>query len=82
MRGKRLEEKAGEEQLSENSLLGRNEVCFLKYLEGARCAQGFVRDSGISHSSLFPSLEVNFSFFNEKQESVTELQGIYSDLSG
>lgn len=38
---KKLEEKAGEEQLSEN-LLGRNEVCFLKYLEGARCVQSFV----------------------------------------
>lgn len=78
---KRLEEKAGEEQMSENCFTWADGVDILKLLEGARCVEEVVKERGISHSSLFSSSKVNFSFFSEKQEYLKDLQSIHSDLS-
>lgn len=35
---------------------------------------------GSLYSYLFPSSKVNFSFFNEKEEYLTDLESIYCDV--
>lgn len=77
---KRLEEKAWKEQMSEKCFTWADWVCFLKCFEGDQCIQDAVKDGGISHSSLFPSLEVNFSPSSEKQESHRALKRLLQPL--
>lgn len=77
---KKLEEKAGAEQMSEKCFTWADWVD-LKFLDGARCVEEVVKERGISQSSLFPSSKVNLNFFSEKQEYLADLQSIHSDLS-
>lgn len=78
---KRLEEKAGEEQMSEKCFTWADGVDILKFLEDARCVEEVVKERVISHFSFFSSPKVDFNFFSEKQEKLTDLQSIHSDLS-
>lgn len=76
----KLYEKPEEEQMSEKCFTWVDWIDILKFLESADVLRRLWKKGRVSYSSLFPSSEVNFSFFSEKQEYLTDLQSIHSDV--